>query len=475
MFPNLIWCAALVALLVALTFGVRAIGRPVLTVAVVHNAIWAGALALIGTNLIDYKTSSTLAWATLATGLVAFNAGAAIISMLLARGRPIRARGWLRTRPTYLTTRPLFFVALGLYAAAFLTYLVSLQLRFGLATILEHPSIIRRAGQHGGVSYLESMPLPARLLLYLGPVLFAILAYGPALDRPFKLPTRIVGLVVVAGTMAALLQRSNLFIAILLVCALYISRPYTERQVAPENTRRGHLAALWARAPRPVRLVASVALLGIVALAAFQGVGGALGKSGQQAIWSGAVSQPLERTGLTAPFQYYTAGTVAFLQMVDATEVQPRKDYDPEPQTWGASTFGLVLKAVPGVPHVDPISPFIDTGVMTNVYTWLAPYYQDLRLGGVLIGSLLYAMLAGWLFIRRNESQTMFWIQAALLATVFLAPFATRLNSALVVTMIVYVAALSLATRWLASRALNRGVLAADLAPEHQEAGRSER
>ena len=93
----------------------------------------------------------------------------------------------------------------------------------------------------------------------------------------------------------------------------------------------------------------------------------------------------------------------------------------------------------------------------------------------MLLGSLLYAMLAGWLFVRRNQSQTMFWIQAAVLATVFLAPFATRLNSALVVTIIVYVAALSLGTRWVVDRSARRGAPAADAAPQHEEAGRGER
>lgn len=461
MISNFAWCAILVGSLAVLSVGVHRFARAVFPLILCHNLIWAGALTLVGTDLITFKWASTFAWLTLAVGLVAFNVGAVAVSLILDRRRPRQQKPsrWFAQKPPYLMTRPLFYAALGIYVAAFLTYLLTIQIRFGIATLILDPVTIRKAD---GVSYLESVPLPARLLLYLGPLIFAMLAYKTSIDRPFNLAARLVGLVLIGLSMIALLQRSNLFVSILIVCALYISRTGQVRTAAPP-TRSGFLGRIsgrWNRFPYAARLAIGIAGLAVVALIAFQGVGGALRKTGQQALGTGAVSEPLAASGLTAPFQYYTAGTMAFLQLVDSNNhewppariigTQLNGNYNP--QTFGASTFGLILREIPGAQHVDPINAFIDTGVQTNVYTWLEPYYRDFRMPGVLVGSAAFGMLLGWLFYRRNRSQTMYWIQAMCFSTVFLAPFATRLNSALIVSLIIYVAVFSLLTRWLAGR-----------------------
>jgi hypothetical protein len=458
MMSNLTWCLLLLAMLAVLTVLIHRYARTVFVLVLCHNVVWAGALALIATNLIRYKPATAGAWLTLAAGIAAFDIGAAAIAMLLARRRerPAMPRwgAWRAQETTFAATRPVFYVASALYAAAFLVYLASIQLRFGLTSLILNPTAVR--GAHGE-SYLESVPLPARLLLYLGPLLFALLAYRPGIERPFPLPVRVIGAVLLGASMLALLQRTNIFFAFLLWCAALISQRWTRTDAVERERGAGRW---WDRIPLPWRVAGGILALGVVGLLVFQGIGGALRKTGQESLGSGTVAPALAHSGLTSPFQYYTAGTMAFLQLTDSDD----HDWPPErvrgvfvvgdwnPQTWGASTFGSVLKLIPGIPHVDPISPFIDTGVPTNVYTWLEPFYRDFRFPGVLVATLLMGALFGWLFVRRFRSQTRFWISAVCMTTVFLAPFVTRIGSTLVLALIVYAAIITLVSRWVAYR-----------------------
>ncbi|MDN4616151.1 O-antigen polymerase [Leifsonia sp. F6_8S_P_1B] len=460
MMSNLTWCLILLAVLAILTFLVHRYARTVFVLVLCHNVVWAGALALIATNLIRYRPATAGAWLTLGAGIVAFDIGAAAVALLLARRRerPSQPRwgAWRAQQTTFAATRPVFYVASALYALGFAVYLVSVHLRFGIGTLLLHPAAIRSAH---GTSYLETVPLPARILLYLGPLLFVLLVYRAGLDRPFPIAVRIVGALALAASMLALLQRSNIVIAVLLWVAVLVSQRWSSRSDAAAAPRRG-LARYWQRLPRAVQVIAGVAVLGLGALIVFQGVGGALNKVGQESLRSGVVAPALARSGLTSPFQYYTAAPMAFLQLAGSEN----HDWPPErvrgvfvvgdwnPQTWGASTFGSVLKVVPGAPHVDAISPFINTGVPTNVYTWMEPFYRDFRLPGVIVGTLLLGALFGWLFVARFRSQTVFWISAVCMTTVFLAPFATRIGSTLILSLIVFAAAITLVSRWLTAR-----------------------
>lgn len=461
MMSNLSWCLILLAVLAVLTFLVYRYARTVFVLVLCHNVVWAGALALIATNLIRYRPATAEAWLTLAAGIAAFNIGAVAVALLLARRRDRTTQprwgAWRAEQTTFAATRPVFFVALALYCVGFAVYLVSVHLRFGITTLLLHPAAIRSAH---GTSYLETVPLPARILLYLGPLLFVLLVYRPGIDRPFPLVVRIVGALGLAASMLALLQRSNILVAVLLWVAALVSQRWSARKAPAADAPRRGVAGFWQRLPRAVQVVAGVIVLGLGALLVFQGVGGALNKVGQESLRSGVVAPALARSGLTSPFQYYTAAPMAFLQLAGSEN----HDWPPErvrgvfvvgdwnPQTWGASTFGSVLKVVPGAPHVDAISPFINTGVPTNVYTWFEPFYRDFRLPGVIVGALLLGALFGWLFIGRFRSQTVFWISSVCMTTVFLAPFATRIGSTLVLSLIVYAAAITLVSRWSTAR-----------------------
>jgi len=195
-----------------------------------------------------------------------------------------------------------------------------------------------------------------------------------------------------------------------------------------------------------------VVALGLIAFIAFQAVGGALGKTGQQALSTGAVSQPLADSHLSDPFVYYTAGTVAFLQLADSTNESwppanrpggPNIVGDYNPQTWGASTFSPILKAIPGARRWDDIAPFINTGVLTNVYTWLEPFYRDFRAVGVVLGTFLLGLVISVLYRRRAKSARVFWIQAIFISSVFLATFGPKINNTQFISEVLFVLAIT--------------------------------
>ncbi|GAB3573556.1 hypothetical protein GCM10027406_02230 [Leifsonia lichenia] len=465
--PNPVWCLILLVLLAGLTVAVRYRFRSVFLIVLCHNIVWAGALLLIGTNLIAYKEASVWAWLTLAAGLAGFNVGAMVVTWLRERRGASTSSEEAVPAHTHLMNRWTLLGVAIVYAGAFGSYLLTIQLRFGILTLITDPKMVR--GAHGE-SYLESVPLAARILLYLGPLLFVVLGYKAAVDKPLALWLRVVGMVALALSMLALLQRTNLFMAVLWLCAVLITQPLAapaDGRVSDPTPARG-LRGRWMALGRPWRIGAALVAFGIVGLLAFQIVGGALDKTGQQALSSGAVSEPLARSGLVSPFQYYTSGTMGFLQLVDSNNHAwpPERvqgsilvgDYNP--QTWGASTFGAVLKAIPGAPSVDPISPFINTGVLTNVYTWLEPFYRDFRIYGVVVGSLLLGGVIALLYLRRRASAVMFWLQSAFLSTVFLAPFITKINNTLFLSELVYVVLLSLLYSRVRARRRREGRLA---------------
>lgn len=431
---NLAWASLLVVLLAALSVYSWIWQRPVAVVVLCHNIVWAGAISLVGSNLIAYKEASPIAWLTLATGIVAFNAGAWLSRWL---SRAISAR-WSSDRSitevSNLLSRKTLLALLFLYVAAFAYYLAVISSRFGLDKILTASSAIRGAK---GESYLESIPLPIRLLLYLGPLLFVVFGFRKSMSNPLPVGVRGAGLALVTISMLALLQRTNLFMGILGLLAIII----TSRAHIPAESNGADAAA---RTKRPRRLlrrfrvpIAALVLL-VVALGAFQGLGLLLGKNGDNGLDNSAISPPLASSGLSQPFAYYTGGTAAFLQLVDSQNYSWPKPYEPgapivlgdnNPQTWGASFFSPVLKAIPGGRPYGEINPFINTGVLTNVFTWLEPFYRDFRIFGVGIGMILVGATIGFCFVLRFRSTRLFWIQSALVSTVFLATFVSKVNN----------------------------------------------
>ena len=301
------------------------------------------------------------------------------------------------------------------------------------------------------MSYLQSIPLPVRILLYLGPVLFVVFGFREALDKPFPMVVRLFAMALLATSMLALLQRTNLFMGILWLVAMLITRESSILGGVRDRT----IPELKAGAP-PSRMsrtavTVSIVFLVLSSLLAFQVVAGFLNKNGQQALSAGTVSTELQSSGLTSPFIYYTGGTIAFLQLTDSQNASWPPPFRPDamaigdynPQTWGAATLSPVLKALPVVRPWNPIAPFIDTGVLTNVYTWLEPFYRDFRIPGVVVAMLLMGWIATRLHDRRFQSPRMFWLQGAVLSSVFLAPFVTKVVDTLFIAELIFIVLLT--------------------------------
>lgn len=434
---NAIWAMITVQLLIWLSLLSRLANPRTSFVAICHNSVWAGAIFLIGTDLIRFRESSVSAWLTLILGLTFFNLGAVLAP---AKKLPeMDSRVYVPDVNALVSRRTLGMLVL-IYGFGFAYYLYVIGQRFGLGTLLQNPESIRATA---GESYLESVPFFVRILLYLGPVLFVVFGYNGAVDRPLPVGIRGVALLLLTGSMLALLQRTNLFMGVLWLVAMLLMR----RGASPPETLM-EVSAKTTEDLKPVsRRWLPLFILGLTALIAFQAVAGFLNKTGQQALSTGVVSTQLRDSGLTSIFGYYTSGTVAFLQLTDSTNQNWPPPNDEvalnagnfNPQTWGAATFAPVLKAIPLARPWDPIEPFIDTGILTNVYTWLAPFYRDFRVTGVVVGMLLMGGIAGALYGRRFESSRMFWLQAAVISTIFLAPFITKINNTLFIAEIVFV------------------------------------
>lgn len=407
--------------------------------------VWLTTLLVLATNLIAYDSVSSISWLVLLAGLIAFNVGA-----FLALPRALHS-GAL-TRPVTISEIPLIgrralFFACLVYFLSFGVYLYTISTNYGLAVLLNDPGSIR-AISLDGKSYLSRTPQLARLGLNLGPVLLVIFAVRESVRRPLAFGTRALLVFVIVVSMLAMLQRTNLFMAILWYLAYLMSRNPSEIRSSPQ--RRTRLKASPARFPHAKRkkgfvLAAVCGLLGLVL--AFQFLGNALGKTGQQALSTDRVDPVLEASGFSNIYVYGTAAVPAFLKLVDSTNEQwpPERvpgqqlvgDYNP--QTYGAATFALVLEFIPYGRDWNPIAPFMNVGVLTNVFTWFEHPYRDFRVFGVVFFGGAMGFLVTRLFVNRFSSARLYWIQSAFFSTIFLSTFVAKTGTAIFWTGILFV------------------------------------
>ncbi len=429
MVPNALAALVLVPVLLGLAALVQRLEPKGALPVIVHNLLWALTILLVGSDLIEYRQASVGAWGTLFVGLLFFNVGAVVgAAFARQRSRSLPLFDIEDRAPAGLITVRGLLVLLGLYGVGFTVYLYVIHTRFGLLTLITNPTVIRAAPE----SYLASVPLWARLLLYIGPMLFALLLLRGGIIGELKLTTKVLLLAGLALSMVALLQRTNLFIGAMWgVAALLMSPP---RWLARTSVDLGGAAP--ATRGRRLPAVGALALVTVGLLLAFQVIGGALGKSGNSSDGSGQVSPILQSTGTTAPFRYLTTGVPAFLLLTESTnDSWPPTDIgrvvygDYNPQTWGAATFEPIVSLVPGMRPWNPVNAFVDVGVLTNVFTWLEPFYRDFRVPGVAVGALLLGILITYLHATRHWSPRRFWIAALFLSTVFLSTFVTKINS----------------------------------------------
>ncbi|MGO1466500.1 MAG: O-antigen polymerase [Microbacteriaceae bacterium] len=433
-------------LLVVFTLLTRAFARHAYLPVLVHNATWGLVLAVLGTDLIRYRDAQLESWAVLLIGLLFFNVGAWATAgkTPAAEGQvPAVGRG-----ATIISPRTLG-VLLALYMIGFAVYLATVSRRFGITTLFNAPEEIRGAA---GESYLSSVPLWARLLMYIGPVLFAFLLVPGAIEGRIPFLARIVLIMTLAGTMLLLLQRTNIIAGVLLAVAGYLIDSGVARKRAATRRVRGtnRSARSVSRLRHPAVILGAAAVVGLML---FQIVGNALGKTGSAAETRGVASEVLTRTGLTSPVGYMTAGVPAFLLLTESSN----KEWPPEgsrvvygdynPQTWGTATFEPFTSIIPGIRQWNSVAPFVDVGIPTNVYTFLEPFYRDFRIGGVVIGSLLLGGISTYLYRTRFVSARRYWLSALVLSSLFLVTFVAKVNSTMYVFIALLIALLAAQSR----------------------------
>lgn len=396
---------------------------------VLFNLIWIGALALIGADAIRYKDAPGSSWLALLLALLAFNLAGllslrrsnASASVLAQQSPPEGSINFAAPSSLAIVTRAQLVALTLLYGGGVMAYLMAIDARFGIDLLLSDPTDIRSAA---GESYLASVPLWGRILLYLGPILIGLYGFRPACTRPFPAVVRFATLTIVGISQLAMLQRTNLFMGALFLAALLLSS--------------GGLAKTGIRPRRTAKTVLSLAILAGVLLGSFQLLADALGKTGNPRS-EAVAAEWVVQTGMLSPIFYYTSGPVALLQVMDSgNQSWPAEPVpgqlnigDNNPQTWGAAAFRPVLQVLPLTEPFPSIAPFIEVsdGVFTNVYTWFEDAYRDFREPGMVTFGALLGAIVTRLHDTRFQSLPRFWVQSWLLWLVFLSTFVSKLTT----------------------------------------------
>lgn len=446
---NSTWAISLSLMLIMVSVLARWMDRDGSRPLIWHNFVWVGTLLLFGANLIEYDESSSTSWLILSSGLLAFNV-ASVLALAPPRNRFSTGRSESAVIQP-LVSRSILFCTCVVYFAAFSIYMSNIAAYYGLEVLFTDPGSIRSVSLDGE-TYLSKTPQIARLGLNLGPVLLVIFAVRESVTNPLKPLTRAVMIVLIAASMLAMLQRTNLFMAILWYLTYMISKSHLKASAHQANRQDRKTKVLQSPARRRRGLVIATVTGPLVLLLTFQLMGSALGKTGQQALSTGRVTPMLASSGLSDIYVYATAGVPAFLKLADSDNDQwpPERipggqiigDYNP--QTFGSATFGPLVKFVPGAQAWNPIAPFMDVGILTNVFTWFELPYRDFRLAGVVVFGFVMGFLSTNMFIRRFRSARLYWIQAAFFSTLFLSIFVAKISTAIFWTGILYVALASL-------------------------------
>lgn len=400
-----------------------------------HNLPWSVALIVAGSGLIYYDRLSVKAITLLILGIGAFNAGI-FISPSVGR--------WCRVRPSSDFRRPLIDtrIYIGLwagFAVGLLSLLWTISRLFGLGTLLSDPTAIRR---HGDISYLVEFPLWGKVLFYLGPLLFTLTVNSGMVSglqaRPRTLRFSMAGVILLAQ--AASLQRTNIFVSLVLALAVYAYRTELNRA-------------------RVSRLLLATGLVALVGLVAFTAIGAALHKNVNSVPTTAQYFSPAARDSQLADVMFYgSSGTIAFGKLTESSN----SDWPPEgviraettenfnPQTWGAASFPWALKVIPITRAWPEVEPQTRIPMPTNVYTWLSPWYRDFRWVGVALFPLLVGSISGLAALRSRRSDSWALIAGLFTSCAVWAPFTNRFLSTLTIELLV----ISLVLLWVENRGI---------------------
>lgn len=431
-----------IAGLVLVTAAVRS-SRSKFLVLAAHNIPWAVALIIWMSGLIRYNPVSLSGLLILVAGIGSFNLGALVGPKdYHSHHRTDRTVliGRLLTRRTYLA----LWVA---YCIGLAWYLITINRLFGVGTLLSNPASIR---SYSAINYIEAFPLAGRLLFYLAPLLMVLTLNPGFIAGPGKMSRalRIGMLIFLVITQLASLQRTNLFVGIVWSITVFVvapapAQPSSDRLPTPENSHR-------LRSRRRRRGAVRIAAACITAIAVFQLLGGALGKTySTDPRFSPYLTSSLSRGPAGTLLIYGSSGVAAFLDLTQSRNHNwPPNETPPivgdyNPLTLGAATFSTVAKAIPLFKPWPEIDPFVNVPIPTNVYTWLDPWYRDFRAPGVLLFAFLAGFAASALLRMRTDTVRARLIGGLALSVLVWAPFTNRVFSTMTVELAIVVLAIT--------------------------------
>lgn len=387
----------------------------------IHNSLWVVALILISTDLIRYSQSSVQAWFVLGLALLLFNfAGIAAQLLITNKYKRINKYRFIQIDQVAIIKWSLLRIFLMIYLFGFLVYLVSVAIRYGPFTLFIDPTSIRLPSDEG--SYLDTVPLFARLILSTGPVLFMLVGSPFAIFNPPAKKWRFVILGLLALSMLLLLQRTNLFMALIWLLTSFLSYKFFQLQLSKESPKNKAVSSNISKKKSPIFIFAFSI---ITALLVFQGIALVLGKTGGN-FPENVVNPALEKSGLISLFTYSSGGTIAFLQLQDAPEnswVGSEVDGAFKNKTHGAALALPILKVFPIAKPWPQISPYINVPFEINVYTWFEPFYRDFREIGVWVGSIILGFGIVISFGLKSRHLWLYWLQTGFLLALFFSPF----------------------------------------------------
>jgi oligosaccharide repeat unit polymerase len=349
--------------------------KPAYVALSLHNISWTVAFTIVGSGIIRFDRMVPAAWIIIFSGIIAFNIGVLLGSGRSRLGPP---------PPSDTLTTPVFRLLIIFYSIGVAWYLLIIHRLYGVGVLLSDPIRIRSES-----IYLEALPLPAKVLFYLGPLLIIILLNPGLCPIRTTQVTRLALLIVLFFTQALTLQRTNLFIALIWQLAIIIHKRI-QGSATSSNPFLSHRR-------RRKRMLLAAPLIVSSAIAAFILIGQHLGKNTAWEQTRDATTDWLDDSPFLPLAIYWSSGTVAFGQLTESSNHRwPPSDTenatvfgDYNPQTWGAASFASFFKAVPLTQPWEEVAPFVFVPVPTNVYTWYEPYYRDFRGPGVLLFSLI--------------------------------------------------------------------------------------
>lgn len=359
-----------------------------------HNLAWMVALLVYASNLVHFSGLPVEAWAVVVGAISAFNVGTVIM---------------LGPRSDHLVKDAVYVpgVVRGCkygfplaFAVGVAFYLYAVATTFGLHSLLQSASQVR-SGQ-GGSDFVNSFFLPARLLYFLGPIVFVTYAYPKAFGFHVRRPVQIGVLLMTILALLASLSRTLIFVALAWTAASAL--------LLAEGRLRDRFPWL----PTKRRAFAA----GVLALGAFQLVAVVTGKSGaEDPRIQPYLSSTVKGSAGVSVLLYIAGPLPAFGDLVrgDSQTAYP-------PGNYGLATTATLEKFVPGW-RAAPAGPFASVPFPDNTYTWLEPFQRDFGFAGDIGFPFLFGLGTGAVLRRRIEGPYRLLVGGLLAGLAVWAPF----------------------------------------------------